>query len=325
MPSPRPAVRRLSRGRSLVTGVVAALLVPALALLWGPFANAVDLGGDPASQPLATQPCHGPASGPVHYQHVIWIWMENHSYHQVMGSEHAPFENRLAHACGLATHYRAITHPTLPNYLAATGGSTFGVHKDEFPSSTPINAPTLFSEVAASGRQWRTYYDSMPSNCHPMEKFGFARNPVAYFRADRGLCARWDVPMGTVRHGNLATALTENRLPAFSLMVPSLCHSTHACPISQGDAWLSSWINRIITSPAYRSGTTALFLTWDEGKHDLGQHIPLIVVAPSTPPGTVARGAFNHYSLLRTTTDLLGVTPPGHAATAASMRAAFGL
>ena len=316
----------MPKRRWMLLAVVALLLLP---VAWGflrvPLANAADLDADSQAQALSTQPCGRTAGASPRYQHVIWIWMENRSYHQVMGSEDAPFENSLAHACGLATHYRAITHPTLPNYLAATAGRTFGISKDQFPSLTPISAPTIFSELTGSRRQWRTYYDSMPSNCHPMEEFGYARNPVAYFRADRGLCRRWDIPMGTVHHGSLASALSENRLPAFSLVVPSMCHSTHSCPVATGDTWLSRWINRIVTSPAYRAGHTAVFLTWDDGQKDIGQHIPLIVVSPSTTPGTRSSAAFNHYSLLRTTADLLGVTPPGHAAAATSLQAPFGL
>ena len=50
-----------------------------------------------------------------------------------------------------------------------------------------------------------------------------------------------------------------------------------------------------------------------------------MVVAPSVSPGTVAGDAFTHYSLLRTQEELLGVPFLGQAATAPSMRAAFGL
>ena len=304
----------------LVTAVV--IFVPVGLLVRGPLASFTDFDAASA-RPLVAQPCHRSTHAPVRYQRVIWIWMENHSYHQIIGNPAAPFENSLARACGLARHYRAIGHPSLPNYLAATGGSTFGVSTDH--RAAMINAPTIFSEVAASGRQWRTYYESMPSNCHPGGRFPDARNPAALFTADRRLCGRWDVPMGTVRHGNLATALAQNRLPAFSLMIPNLCHSTHICPVASGDRWLSRWVDRIVTSPGYRDGSTALFLTWDEGKHEIGQHIPLVVVSPSTTPGTISKHLFNHYSLLRTTANLLGVTPPGQAATAASMRRAFGL
>jgi hypothetical protein len=50
-----------------------------------------------------------------------------------------------------------------------------------------------------------------------------------------------------------------------------------------------------------------------------------IVVAPSTPAGTRSAVLFNHYSLLRTTEDLLGVAPLGQAASATPMEAAFAL
>jgi phospholipase C len=314
---------RHARGRVLIVAALLLVLFAAVIVARRPVADALD--PDASSRALAAQPCHRSTTEPAHYKHVVWIWMENQSYKQVIGSEDAPFENSLAHACGLATDYRAITHPSLPNYLAATGGSTFGVTKDESPSSRPIRAPTVFSEVARTGRQWRTYDESMSGNCSPVGRFGYARNPAAYFTGADRLCARWDVPMGTVRHGNLAAALAHGRLPAFSLMIPNLCHATHSCPVSRGDTWLSHWVNRIITSRSYQNGSTAIFLTWDEGKHDVGQHIPLIVVSPTTAPGTASNTAFDHYSLLRTTANLLGINPPGNAADAASMQAAFGL
>lgn len=303
----------------------ATLLVIAVAATsaFGGVAEALD--PDVHSLPLTVQPCGRSTTPPPRYQHVIWIWMENHSYHQVIGSRSAPFENALATSCGLAADYHAITHPSLPNYLAATGGSTFGVTRDRSPSAQPIRARTIFSEVARSGRQWRTYVESMLARCHPVGVHGFARNPAMYFVHSRSRCRAWDVPMGAPHAGALSTALATDRLPAFSLMIPDLCHATHGCPVTSGDAWLSRWVQRIVTSPSYRKGTTAVFLTWDEGRHDLGQHIPLVVVSPSTEPGTLTRTRFDHYSLLRTTAQLLGVAPPGRAGTASSMRSAFGL
>jgi hypothetical protein len=55
--------------------------------------------------------------------------------------------------------------------------------------------------------------------------------------------------------------------------------------------------------------------------------IPTLVFAPSVPPGTAVGTRFDHYSMLRTTEELLGLQPPylGHAATATSMAAAFHL
>jgi phospholipase C len=304
--------------------MVAAAALAVLLAVVGWLVRAELADADFHSEPLIGRPCGQVTAAPA-YHHVIWIWMENHSYGQVVGSSDAPYVNALARACGLASNYHAVSHPSLPNYLAATGGSTFAETSDAAPRQAQVRAPSVFSEVRASGRQWRSYVESMRANCRPVGPHGFARNPAAYYRNARRLCLRWDVPMGTPTRGPFAAALRTGTLPAFSMVTPNNCDSTHNCPTAAGDAWLSRWVNTIIASPAYRRGDTALFLVWDEGRRELGQHVPLVVVSPSTRPGTVSSTRFDHYSLLRTASELLHIAPPGHAATAASLGAAFGL
>jgi acid phosphatase len=51
----------------------------------------------------AAGPCGTVASAPT-YTHVIWVWMENHSYDTIIGSSQAPYINSLAGECGLATN-----------------------------------------------------------------------------------------------------------------------------------------------------------------------------------------------------------------------------
>jgi hypothetical protein len=82
----------------------------------------------------------------------------------------------------------------------------------------------------------------------------------------------------------------------------------------------------VLKTPQYRSGKTAVIVTWDESSHGdpATQKIPTLVIAPSVRPGTVATKRFDHYSLLRTTEQLLGLRPfLGAAASARSMRRAF--
>jgi hypothetical protein len=106
--------------------------------------------------------------------------------------------------------------------------------------------------------------------------------------------------------------------------------------VSAGDRWLASEVPQILASSAYRAGHTVLFITWDEGEGgsatncaanqiDVGCHIATVIVSPSTPPGERSGELFNHYSLLRTTEDLLGLPALGEAAGASSMTTAFGL
>ena len=90
-------------------------------------------------------------------------------------------------------------------------------------------------------------------------------------------------------------------------------------------------------STAYKSAITAIFITWDEGAgghrldncaaktDDASCHIATIVVSPSTRAGTRSGTLFNHYSLLGTAEELLGLPRLGQASSYPTMTAAFRL
>jgi phosphatidylinositol-3-phosphatase len=269
-------------------------------------------------------PCGTSTAMPATLSHVIWIWMENHSYSEIIGSSSAPYENQLANECGLATNYTAVTHPSLPNYIAATSGSTQGITDDADPSSHPLNVNSIFGQVGAGNAG--SYEESMPSNCYLTGSGTYAvkHNPEAYYTPIRTQCAIDNVPMGTTSSGNFLTALTSTTLRKFSFVTPNLCNDMHDCSIATGDAWLKSWVPVILASPAYKAGTTALFISFDEDDGSAGNRVATIVVSPYTRVGVRSSTAFNHYSLLRTTEELLGIgTYLGNAASATSMRSAF--
>jgi phospholipase C len=269
-------------------------------------------------------PCDHPTASPV-YRHVIWIWMENESFGSVIGSSDAPYLTSLAGKCGLATNYQAISHPSLPNYLAATGGSTFSIVDDVDPSGHPIKAPSIFGQVGAAGLTWRSYEESMPMPCdtHGSGLYAPRHNPAVYYVPLRLACHKSDITLGSATTGALAKDLQAGTLPSFAFVTPNLCHDGHNCSVQDSDRWLSKLLPVVFSSPTYRSGQTAVFVAWDEGVGD--NHVPLIVAAPTVRAGTKSHGLFNHYSLLRTTEDLLGLPPLGRSANAASMVAAFNL
>jgi phospholipase C len=267
--------------------------------------------------------------------------MENHDYPQVVGSSEAPYENdTLIARCGLATNYHNITHPSLPNYLAATSGAILA-HSDCGPDTCPATAPSLFGQLRAAGKSWRAYQESMATNCQHTDSGTYAarHNPPVYYVPIAGDCSRWDLPMGDASSGNLIRDLRSDTLPDFAFITPDLCDDTHDCPVDSGDRWLAAWIPRILQSPAYQAGSTVVMLTWDEGGSGgdkdcarntsvPGCHVPTIVISPATPAGTRSNALFNHYSLLKTTEQLLGLrTTLGQAGDPAtqSMRGAFNL
>src|ERR1051326_5003636 len=160
------------------------------------------------------------------FDHIFTIMMENHSYNEIIGSSQAPYINGLANANGLATNYFAVSHPSLPNYLAATGGSTFGVTTD---CTTCFQAqPNIAVDRAeASGRSWKAYQESMPSNCFLGNSGEYAQkhNPFVYYddiRLNSTECNK-DVPY-TQLSTDLASAATT---PSYAWITPNLIDDMH--------------------------------------------------------------------------------------------------
>ncbi|HEV2592439.1 MAG TPA: alkaline phosphatase family protein [Gaiellaceae bacterium] len=269
---------------------------------------------------------------PARVRHVVWVFMENKTADAVVHSHSTPYIASLATRCGLATNYHNITHPSLPNYLAATSGGTHGVTSDCQPSHCAQSGGSIFAQVDAAHLTWRSYVESMPSSCDQQNASPYAtkHNPAAYYTALRAACAKDDVPLEGSDNG-LLHDLSADTLPTFSLIVPNSCDDMHSCPPKAGDAWLSSWIPRITATASYLSGQTVVFITWDEGDvhtptatagescpanaTDPSCHVAMLVLSAGTPRGARDSQPYDHYSLLKTTEQLLQLRGRlGHAA-----------
>jgi phospholipase C len=124
--------------------------------------------------------------------------------------------------------------------------------------------------------------------------------------------------------GDFDRDIAAGTLPSFSFVTPNLCNDTHDCSVGVGDAWLTTWVPKILGGSNYASGNTLVVITWDEGEGS-SNRIPTIVIGPSVPAGAVASQRFDHYALLRTTEDIFGLAHLQAAATAPSMAGAFAL
>ena len=292
--------RRFSPRRSRT--LLATLALVTGSLLAPPSAGAVPR---PGAGPCAT-------STTANYSHVVWIVLENVGY-SLVGSPRAPYFNALAGECGLATNDLAVAHPSLPNYLALTSGSTQGVTDDAEPASHPLAVANIFSQLRT---KWRAYAESMPSPCDRVTSGTYAarHNPVVYY-TNVPSCARNDV--------TLSTPL--NLSAAFTFVAPNVCDDMHSCPVAVGDAWLRHFVALVVASAQYRAGSLALFITVDENDQSATNRVPTIVVAPTVARGQRVSTPFTHYSLLRTTEALLHLPFIGGARSASSMVSAFHL
>src|SRR5947207_15793739 len=107
----------------------------------------------PAAEPSPTPDTSSPA-------HVFVIVLENRSYSQVAGSGYI---GDLVAKYGVATNYHGVSHPSLPNYLAMTSGTTWGVADDGWHNRP---AGGLGEQLTSAGVDWRAYMEGMGADCY---------------------------------------------------------------------------------------------------------------------------------------------------------------
>jgi phosphatidylinositol-3-phosphatase len=277
----------------------------------------------PTVAPTRPVPPPTPAGVPA-FSHVFVIVMENHEYGSIIGSASAPYLNSLAASYGLATNYYGATHPSLPNYLALTAGSTFGITSD--CTTCYVNATNLADQLEASGRSWKAYMEDMPSACYlgaASGGYAMKHNPFVYYndiRNNASRCAAHVVPF-TQFSGDMSSG----QVPNFVWITPNMCNDTHDCSVATGDSWLRSVVPQIINSTAYRNGGV-LFITYDEGSSNAGccgtssgGHIVTLVISPRSIAGYRSAVAENHYGLLRTIEDAFRLAHLNAAASASNV------
>lgn len=231
--------------------------------------------------------------------------MENHTPQEALSG---PFTASLAARYRVAANYSAITHPSVPNYLALTSGQTWGVMDDSYHVLPQLD---LGDQLTTAGITWRAYMDGLTSRgCldSPLP-YDPGHNPFAFYG---GRC-----PSNVVPLTSLSADLAQNA-PQFAWISPDDCHNGHSCAVSVSDDWLRQTVSLIMSSDAWKANGI-LFVTWDEDDGSADNRVLTLVVAPGLSP-LVSNLPYNHYSLLATIEDLLGVARLGEAARARSMQ-----
>jgi phosphatidylinositol-3-phosphatase len=280
-------------------------------------------GGD-SSDRLALEsqrPVRSPAPHTVARVSKILVFViENHSLtHMKQGM---PYTFALGRRFGYATRYAAITHPSLPNYLAMIGGSTFHVRDDDAPRYHPISGSSVLGRTLKAGRRAALYAEGMTSPCDVSpgtDTYAVKHNPWAYFVDERQACLAHDLPIKRLRK-----AIRSGHLPNVGMVVPNLCNDAHDCPLSQADNWLQRHVRHVMRGPDWRSHHLAIVITADEDDRTQDNRVLTVVAQPGLHH-VVADAAMSHYSLSKALAQVGGVEPLRHAAHARSLLKLFGL
>jgi phosphatidylinositol-3-phosphatase len=234
--------------------------------------------------------------------------MENEEYTSVLGNARAPYTDSLIRRYGLATQSYAIAHPSLPNYLALTSGSTDGVSSD--CTDCRVGARNIVDELEAAHISWKAYLEDAPAACfRGSGAGGYAKkhNPFIYYRdivSSPRRCRR------LVGFAQLADDLRRGQLATYAWITPNLCDDGHDCGIGGGDRFLA----RTMPALLHELGPHGfVVLTWDEGSSDRGccaglargGHIATILIGPDVRHGARESLAIDHYGVLGTVEEAL--------------------
>ncbi|MEA2458416.1 MAG: hypothetical protein QOC95_1388 [Thermoleophilaceae bacterium] len=174
------------------------------------------------------------------------------------------------------------------------------------------------------------------------DQYATRHNPFVYFHSiiDRPICATNDVDL-TELPNDLASAATT---PSYSFITPDLCSDGHDAPCADGrpgglesiNEFLKTTIPQITGSPAYADGGLVI-VTFDEADSDAsdccgeptgpntpnnggpepgngGGRVGAVLISPYVKQGSVNATPYNHYSLLRSTEDMFGLSHLAYAA-----------
>jgi hypothetical protein len=307
-------IRRLLSG----AGIAAALILALVALTVGVIGPRIT-GVHAASV--------GNRSDLKNDQHVFIIMMENTGYTSLIGNPNAPFINQTAATAGLASDYHGVTHPSQPNYIAATSGSTNGVVND---NDITIDVPNIVDQLEANGKTWKAYMQSL-SLCST--KLDHACGNQLYERKHNPFVSYQDVQTNPARMANIVdlsalnSDLASNSVPDYVWISPDQCNDMHGrggggpsdpCDFSQvqqliatGDAFLSSTVSAITSSRAW-TGNSVIFITWDESDFPFndtsgccdavpgGGHVVTLTLSHADHSARTSNVPYNHYSMLAT-------------------------
>ena len=283
-------------------------------------------GNPPQAQAPSLPPALPPAPAPApvvsagkHFDRVLIIVLENQNYGAAMTD---PFLAQLAQMGASFSNFRALIHPSYPNYLAMVGGSLFGVRSNDQITLPDDNSHRTIADFL----DWKNYAEDYPSEPQP-------------FLGDRGKYVRKHVPFLSFAKiqqegfGNVVSVSTKdphNRfvadvedfrsdpkkhpLPRYMFYSPNSDDDGHDPVLRPGRGLkkASTWLNKFLKESFpldEKMKGTLLIVTFDESEYfDKTERIYTVFLGDMVKPGEITK-TYTHYSVLRTIEDNFGLPP----------------
>ncbi len=288
-------------------------------------------------------------------KHVFVISLASSGYEAAFGPANVqmPYLSETLRPQGdLLSGFKLLGESWLANSFASVAGQAPSADSEkdcpEYEACVfPVETLSYVDQLATAQFSWRAYFEGMadvtgkPASCvHPEPGatetpapggYSAVLNPFVYFHTllDLGECSANDVPL-TELEKDLRKA---QKTPSFSYISPDLCNAgvtPGQCVegTSEGaaaaDAWLSTWVPKILKSPAYKAD--GLLLVTFGAVNPVPNPDPTqpptpptsletgtLLLSPFVTPGSTDAARYDPYTLLATFDDLFGLNRLGEA------------
>ncbi|KAJ5168875.1 uncharacterized protein N7482_004469 [Penicillium canariense] len=239
------------------------------------------------------------------FDRFVQIWLENENYSAAIKNTNLAY---LASLGITLTNYFAITHPSQPNYVAAVGGSTFGIADDNthyISSSTK----TIVDLLEDAGVSWSLYQEDMPYSGFEANYVNQKTGANDYMRKHNPLMSYNSVTSNTDRLAKSKNFtmfyedLDNNKLPQWMFITPNMTNDGHDSSLATAGTWSRNFLTPLLSNESFNTDRTLIILTFDEGLTTGTNQVYAVLLGgavSSAKVGTTDGTAYNHYSLLKT-------------------------
>ncbi|TVY83276.1 putative acid phosphatase [Lachnellula suecica] len=214
--------------------------------------------------------------------------------------------------------YRALHHPSQPNYISSVSGHRFGVETD-LSYTIPSQHKTIVELLDAKNISWGLYQEDMPYCGYEGDYYNKAgkrdyvrkHNPLISYQSVMEKPS--DAGAGRIKNFTKFYEDLENeRLPQWMFITPNMTNNGHDTSTTFGLAWAQRFLTPLLKDPRFMKNTLIL-LTWDEyenafvdlfdGNENKVSSLLLGDAIPAKLRNTTkvaTKGGFTHYSIMST-------------------------
>jgi len=238
-----------------------------------------------------------PVTGLPAPDHIIFVWLENKNYSQIINASTAPYINSLLAQGTFFSDFHALGHPSYPEYIRFFCGSDNGKKDDHCISGKPYSNENLYTLLKAKGKTFAWYSEDLPatgSDTCGMGKYVERHNPTQCFsNVPKTANKKWsDFPTNY--------ALLENVV----CISPNLKHDMHDGTIAEGDAWVKDNLQNLVNWCKTHNSVFVVYFDEDDGSS--ANHIPVVAVGQPVKVNHKSTKYYDHYNMTRTILAIYG-------------------